>query len=126
VVAPKAVGGGVPRYSGEDFPEKASMLAYCDALVTYIHHVLEAAIKDRPLISCCIDAETGWPDNFWIPLHEIPTLTNSYQGRKCKSCCQCFHAGRVDKSTRCLLEHPELDRENRLNFVKQELTYIKR
>jgi CDP-glycerol glycerophosphotransferase (TagB/SpsB family) len=125
VVAPKAVGGGVPRYSGEDFPEKASMLAYCDALVTiYSTMVLEAAIKDRPLISCCIDAETGWPDNFWIPLHEIPTLPTATRVENVKAAVNVFTQEELIKALDAYLKHPELDRENRSNFVKQELTYI--
>jgi len=125
VVAPKAVGGGVPRYSGEDFPEKASMLTHCDALVTiYSTMVLEAAIKDRPLISCCIDSEGGWLNNYWIPLHEIPTLPTATRVENAKAAVTVFTTEGLVKALNAYLEHPELDRENRANFVRQELTYL--
>lgn len=124
VVAPKALGGGAPRYSGEDFPEKASMMAYCDVLVTiYSTMVLEAAIKDRPIISCCIDTE-GWRDNYWIPLHEVPTLPTAARVEKAEAAVNAFTEEELINELDNYLEHPERHRENRANFVKDELTYL--
>ncbi len=125
VIAPKATGGGVPRYSGEDFPEKASMMAYCDVLVTiYSTMVLEAAIKDRPIVSCCIDSEGGWPNNFWIPLHEVPLLPTAARVVKADAAVNAFTTEELIHELDRYLEHPELHRENRAKFVKEELTYL--
>lgn len=125
VVAPKALAGGLPRYSGEDFPEKASMLAYCDVLVTiYSTMVLEAAIKDKPLISCCIDSPDGWPGNFWIPLHEVPGWPTAARVNKTGAGTNAFTPEELVQALEENLSHPELRRENRRRFVEQELTYI--
>jgi len=125
VVAPKALAGGLPRYSGEDFPEKASMLAYCDVLVTiYSTMVLEAAIKDKPLISCCIDSPTGWKDNFWIPLHDVPGWPTAARVNKTGAGTNAFTSEQLVAALEAYLSHPELHRENRRRFVEQELTYL--
>lgn len=125
VVAPKALAGGLPRYSGEDFPEKASMLAYCDVLVTiYSTMVLEAAIKDKPLVSCCIDSPTGWPGNFWIPLHEVPNWPTAARLNKIKAGTNAFTRDELVAALEKYLMHPEINRENRRRFVEQELTYL--
>ena len=125
IVAPKAVGGGAPRYSGEDFPEKASMLAYSDVLVTiYSTMVLEAALKDRPVISCCIDSENGWPENFWIPLHEVPSWPTAARVVNSNAAVNVFSTEELSSELDRYLAHPELHRENRLDFIKQELTFL--
>lgn len=125
VVAPKALAGGLPRYSGEDFPEKASMLAYCDVLVTiYSTMVLEAAIKDKPLISCCIDSPTGWEENFWIPLHDVPGWPTAARVNKTGAGTNAFTSEELVSALEAYLSQPELHRENRRRFVEQELTYL--
>ena len=51
VVELKETPDGMERYSGEEFPEKTSMLAHCDVLATiYSTMVVEAAIHDTPFI----------------------------------------------------------------------------
>lgn len=125
VVAPKAVGGGVPRYSGEDFPEKASMLAYSDVIVTiYSTMVLEAAIKNRPLISCCIDTNEGWPESFWLPLHEVPGLPTAKRVVKAGAAVNVFTAEELTRTLDEYLQNPNLHTENRMEFAKQELTFL--
>ncbi len=125
VVAPKAVGGGVPRYSGEDFPEKASMLAYSDVIVTiYSTMVLEAAIKNRPIISCCIDTTEGWAENFWMPLHDVPDLPTAKRVVKANAAVNVFTVEELIKTLDCYLQNPDLHSENRLKFAEQELTFL--
>ena len=125
VVAPKALSGGLPRYSGEDFPEKASMLAYCDILVSiYSTMVVEAAMHDKPVISVCIDSPTGWPDHYWIPLHEVPSWPTASRVEKEQATMTAFTHAELIANLNTYLEHPELHRENRKRFVEQELTYV--
>ena len=43
------LGAGLAHYSGEDMPEKASMMAWSDVFLTvYSTMVVETAIHDRP------------------------------------------------------------------------------
>jgi hypothetical protein len=126
VVKPEPLGGEFGYYSGEDMPEKASMMAHADVFLTvYSTMVVEAAIHDRPIVSVCIDAEKGWnrPRKFSLPLSEIgdwPTHTRFRSAR----------AGKVVGDRQALkqaiqeyLANPELDREERLAFVEREVTY---
>ncbi len=74
VVEPVPLGGELGYYSGEDMPEKTSMMAYSDVFLTvYSTMVVEAAIHDRPIVSMCIDAPGGWnrKDHFSLALSEI-------------------------------------------------------
>jgi hypothetical protein len=125
VVAPKALAGGLPRYSGEDFPEKASMLAHCDVLVTiYSTMVVEAALYDKPLISVCIDSPTGWPENFWIPLHEVPSWPTASRVNKLSAGMNAFTSAELIIALDAYLSDPSLHRENRQKFVEQEITFL--
>jgi len=74
VVEPVPLGGELGYYSGEDMPEKTSMMAYSDVFLTvYSTMVVEAAIHDRPIVSVVIDAPGGWnqPGRFSLALSEI-------------------------------------------------------
>lgn len=125
VVAPKALSGGLPRYSGEDFPEKASMLAHCDVMVTiYSTMVVEAALQDKPVISVCIDSPTGWGNGFWVPLHEVPSWPTASRVEKAGATLSAFTEDELVADLNAYLQHPELHRENRSAFVKQELTFL--
>ncbi len=74
IVEPKEMPKGLERYSGEDFPEKASMLEYSDILVTiYSTMVVEGALHDTPCINTVIPNENGWKNKFWVPMEEIPS-----------------------------------------------------
>ncbi|RPJ45661.1 MAG: hypothetical protein EHM21_09225, partial [Chloroflexi bacterium] len=54
LVEPVPLGGELGYYSGEDMPEKASMMAYSDIFLTvYSTMVVETALHDRPIISVC-------------------------------------------------------------------------
>jgi len=125
VVAPKALAGGLPRYSGEDFPEKASMLAHCDVLVTiYSTMVVEAALHDKPSISVCIDSPTGWPENFWIPLHDVPSWPTAARVNKLGAGMNAFTAEELVTTLDAYLSDPSLHRQNRMRFVEQEITFL--
>lgn len=72
LVEPVSLGGELGHYSGEDMPEKTSMMAISDVFVTvYSTMVVETAIHRTPIIAECIDHEIGWTENFYLPLSEI-------------------------------------------------------
>ena len=126
VVDPIPLGGSLGYYSGEDMPEKASMLAYSDIFLTvYSTMVVEAALHDRPVISVCIDSPKGWdvPRKYSLPLSEIGNWPTHDRFRRAR-------AGQVAESQQELqdainqyLESPDLDCEARSRFIEREITF---
>lgn len=126
VVAPRPLAGTVLRYSGEDFEEKASMLAHCDVMISiYSTMVLEAAIYDKPVVSACIDTPEGWPENFWIPLSEIPDWPTAKRVNECGAARTAFTQEDMIAHLNAYLSDPALDSAGRRKFIEQELTYLK-
>jgi hypothetical protein len=125
VVEPVPLGeGGMSYYSGEDMPEKSSMMAYSDIMVTvYSTMVVEASIHGTPVISLCIDAPEGWPGKFTLPLSQIsgwPThqrYLDSKAGREAQN-----QAGLAQALNR-YLEDPAADQQARTAFIERECTF---
>lgn len=125
IVEPSEVPGGLERYSGEDYQEKGSMLAYCDTLVTvYSTMVVEAMLHDKPVISACIDTSEGWPGKYWVPMHTIPTWPTARRFNKAGAGRLALSVEELQQELNAYLSNPGLDRENRRKFVEQELTYL--
>jgi hypothetical protein len=125
VVEPAEVAGGLERYSGEDFPEKASMLAHCDVLATiYSTMVVEASLHDKPIISVCIDSPTGWKDKFWIPLHDVPDWPTAARINKANAGKTVMDSEELRIALDLYLSNPAMEARERREFVKQELTYL--
>jgi hypothetical protein len=126
IVEPIPLGGTLGYYSGEDMPEKASMLTHSDVFLTvYSTMVVEAALHDRPVISVCIDSLKGWevPRKYSLPLSEIGNWPTHDRFR-------CAGAGQVAASLQELqdainryLMSPGLDREARNRFIESEITF---
>lgn len=126
LVEPVPLGEGLGYYSGEDMPEKASMMAHADVFLTvYSTMVVEAAVHDRPIVSVCIDAPGGWnwPRKYSLPLSEIGNWPTHQRFREAG-------AGRVAMDERELrlaveayLKDPDLDSEARRAFVAREITF---
>ena len=126
VVEPVAMGGDLGYYSGEDMPEKTSMMAYSDVFTTvYSTMCVECAIHGRPIIAVCIDALNGWnrKGKFSMPLSKIGDWPTHLRFRKAG-------AGRVatDKETlkavlNGYLQDSSLDREARRKFIADEVTF---
>ena len=126
LVEPVPLGGELGYYSGEDMPEKASMMAYSDVFVTvYSTMVVEAAIHDCPIVSLCIDKPGGWnqPGKFSLKLSEIADWPTHLRFRQAG-------AGRVAFSEKDLIEHlnsylqnPKLDSDFRHQFIEDEVTF---
>ncbi len=125
VVAPRPLAGTVLRYSGEDFEEKASMLAHCDVMISiFSTMVLEAALHDKPVVSACIDTPEGWPENFWIPLSEIPGWPTAKRVNDCGAARTAFTKEDMTAHLNAYLSDPSLDAAGRRKFIEQELTYL--
>ena len=125
LVEPVALGGDLGHYSGEDMPEKSSMMAHSDIMVTvYSTMALEASIHGTPVISLCIDSISGWPDNFSLNLSQIgrwPThmrFSESGAGREAQSEIE------LKKALDYYLINPNLDDRLRQDFVSRECTFV--
>ncbi|MAT45576.1 MAG: hypothetical protein CL609_24870 [Anaerolineaceae bacterium] len=125
IVEPKEAPEGLERYSGEDFPEKASMLEYSDILVTiYSTMVVEGALHDTPCINTVIPNENGWKNKFWVPMEEIPSWPTPVR-------IDGFNAGKRVTSKHELiqalneyLDNPALDKEGRRALAESEVTFL--
>jgi hypothetical protein len=126
LVEPVALGGDLGYYSGEDMPEKTSMMAYSDVFTTvYSTMCVETAIHDRPIVSVCLDIPGGWnkPGKFSLALSEIGNWPTHQRFREA-------HAGRVASDNETLkkllnayLVDPTLDSEQRKKFIHDEVTF---
>lgn len=124
VVEPVPLGGSLGYYSGEDMPEKSSMMAHADVFTTvYSTMLVEASIHDRPVLSVCIDSPTGWPGKFTLPLSRIggwPTHARFLQSG-------CGMASHDPQSLRNGLNHylqnPLVNQNERREFITRECTY---
>jgi len=125
IVEPAALGGGLERYSGEDFPEKASMLKHCDVMATvYSTMVVEAALHDTPFVSVCINIPGGWGEKFWIPLSDVPGWPTASRVNEAKAGRTVLDADALLDTLNAYLENPALDAPQRKQFIHDELTYI--
>ena len=124
VVEPVPLGGSLGYYSGEDMPEKSSMMAYCDVFVTvYSTMVVEASVYNRPVVSACIDSSVGWPGKFTLPLSRIgdwPThsrFRNSAAGRVA------YSEPELKDALNFYLANPQAETEARRAFIERECTF---
>ncbi len=127
IVEPREMPGGLERYSGEDYPEKASMLKHSDVLVTiYSTMVVEAALHDTPFVSACLESPRGWADKgkFWVPLREIPTWPTAARVNALGAGRTVFTPGELRDAIETYLTDPQRDAENRRRFIAQELTWL--
>ena len=125
IVEPREMPGDLERYAGEDYPEKASMMAHCDVLVTlYSTMVVEVAIQDKPIVNACLPTNEGYGDDFWVPILDVPMFPTSRR-------VNASGAGRLARSKDELqqilsayLLDPTLDADQRHQFLLQELTFL--
>jgi CDP-glycerol glycerophosphotransferase (TagB/SpsB family) len=131
VVEPVPIGGELGHYSGEDMPEKSSMMAHADVFLTvYSTMVVEAAIHDRPIISVCIDAPRGWGyvrkmplRKYSLPLSNIGDWPTHDRFRESGAGRVVFDKDQLRKAVNDYLNNPALDSEARASFVRREVTY---
>jgi hypothetical protein len=126
LVEPVALGGELGYYSGEDMPEKASMMAYSDVFLTvYSTMVVETAVHDRPIISVCIDVPGGWnqPGKFSLSLTEIGQWPTHERFRAAGAGQVVFDAPELKQAIDRYLRDPQADGEQRRKFIRDECTY---
>lgn len=126
LVEPVALGGDLGFYSGEDMPEKASMMAWSDVFCTvYSTMIVETAIHHRPIIAVCIDAPKGWdtPGKFDLKLSEIGEWPTHERFRHAKAGRVATNINELRDALNLYLAHPETDAAERDAFVKAECTF---
>jgi hypothetical protein len=126
LVEPVSLGGGLGHYSGEDMPEKASMMAYADVFLTvYSTMVVETAIHDRPIISVTIDTPGGWnmPDVYSLPLTAIGDWPTHLRFRLSGAGRVAVNQEEVRQNVNFYLADPTADSEKRRKFILDECSY---
>ncbi len=126
LVEPVALGGDLGFYSGEDMPEKSSMMAWSDVFLTvYSTMVVETAIHNRPIVSVCIDAPGGWnqPGKFSLSLSEIGAWPTHERFRNAHAGRVVYNKEQLKDAINMYLEHPEADETERIKFVHDECTF---
>ncbi len=126
VVEPVPLGGELGYYSGEDMPEKTSMMAHSDVFLTvYSTMVVEAAIHDRPIVAVCIDAPGGWnqPGRFSLALSEIGDWPTHRRFREAGAGRVALDAAGLEQAVNAYLRDPNADRAARQRFIADEVTF---
>ncbi len=126
VVDPVPLGGELGYYSGEDMPEKTSMMAYSDVFMTvYSTMVVEAAIHDRPILSVCFDAPGGWnqKDKFSLPLSQIGNWPTHQRFRQAKAGRVITDPADLKVNIDACLRNPWSEQKERRAFVEKECTF---
>jgi CDP-glycerol glycerophosphotransferase (TagB/SpsB family) len=126
LVEPVPLGGELGYYSGEDMPEKASMMAYADVFLTvYSTMVVETAIHDRPIVATCIDVPGGWntPGKFSLSLREIGEWPTHQRFRNASAGRVAFDEAQLRDAINLYLCNPQTDQEKRQKFIRDECTF---
>ena len=124
LVEPVPLGEEFGYYSGEDMPEKTSMMAHSDIFLTvYSTMVVEASIHERPIIAITINSETGWPGQYSLKLTEIGRWPT--HGRFIASGAGVVVDNEADlqEAVNRYLTNPEVDLAAQRAFIRQECTY---
>ncbi len=126
LVEPVPLGGELGYYSGEDMPEKSSMMAHADVFATvYSTMLVEAAIHDRPVISICIDQPGGWnqPDKYSLALTEIGKWPTHDRFRRAKAGDVVYNSLELKDAINKALHDNPTERDNRRMFVENEVSF---
>ncbi len=126
VVEPVPLGGELGYYSGEDMPEKTSMMAHSDVFLTvYSTMVVECAIHDRPIVAVCIDAPGGWnqPGRFSLALSEIGDWPTHRRFREAVAGRVALDSAELEAAVNFYLNNPDADCQARRDFIRRECTF---
>jgi hypothetical protein len=126
VVQPVPLGGSLGYYGGEDMPEKASMLAYSDIMVTvYSTMLVECAVHDTPMIAAVLDTPGGWniPGKFSLALKDIGNWPTHLRFRQARAGKIASDEAQLREALNAYLQNPQLDAAERRQFIENEITY---
>jgi hypothetical protein len=124
VVEPVPLGGELGYYSGEDMPEKASMMAHSDIFTTvYSTMVVEASIHARPVVSVCLDSPVGWPGKYTLPLSQIGDWPTHQRFRQSGAGSEALDEAQLCQAINYYLVNPQDASDARQRFIRQECTY---
>ena len=125
VVEPVPLGGSLGYYSGEDMPEKTSMMAHSDVFVTvYSTMVVEASVHEKPVVSACIDSEIGWPGKFTLALSEIGNWPTHQRFRQSGAGRVAYSKNELKEAINHYLDSPDAELEERRAFIAAECSFI--
>jgi hypothetical protein len=125
LVEPVPLGGELGYYSGEDMPEKSSMMAYSDIFLTvYSTMVVEASIHETPIISVVIDSPTGWPGEYSLPLSKIGGWPTHSRFRRAGAGKVVSNQAGLRQAINQYLSNPAQDLEAQRKFIRQECTFV--
>jgi hypothetical protein len=126
LVEPVPLGGELGYYSGEDMPEKTSMMAYSDVFLTvYSTMVVEEAIHGKPIVAVCIDAPGGWnqPGRFSLPLSQIGEWPTHQRFRQAQAGRVALNETELRDVVNTYLKNPDADKPQREKFIRDEVTF---
>ncbi len=126
LVEPVPLGGELGYYSGEDMPEKTSMMAYSDVFLTvYSTMVVEAAIHETPIVSVCIDNPGGWNQSgkFSLALSEIGNWPTHQRFRLSGAGLEAQDYETLKDAVNHYLRDPQVDLEKCRQFILDECTF---
>ncbi len=126
VVRPKALGGSLGYYGGEDMDEKSSMMAHSDIFVTvYSTMVVETAVHDTPIIAAVIDVPGGWnvPGKYSLALKDIGDWPTHQRFRWAKAGKVAANQNELLDAINLYLMDPSLDQKERHEFIRNEITF---
>lgn len=126
LVEPVPLGGELGYYSGEDMPEKCSMMAYADVFLTvYSTMVVETALHERPIVAVCLDTPGGWntPGKFSLALSEIGEWPTHQRFRAAGAGRVAMDADTLREAVNLYLRDPQADAEARRRFIRNEVTF---
>lgn len=127
VVEPVPLGGELGYYSGEDMPEKSSMMAHSDVFTTvYSTMVVEAAIHERPIVSICIDQPGGWntPRKYSLALSKIGNWPTHQRFRDSGAGKVAIDKAGLRDALNHYLRNDQAEVKERRNFIRQECTFV--
>jgi len=124
LVEPVPLGGELGYYSGEDMPEKSSMMAYSDVFTTvYSTMVVEASIHKTPVIGVCIDSPVGWPGKYTLPLSEIGGWPTHSRYRGSGAGQEVLDEIQLKDAINYYLQNPMANQLERQKFIERECTH---
>jgi len=126
VVEPVPLGGSLGYYSGEDMPEKSSMMAHSDVFLTvYSTMVVEVACHGAPIGSACLDTPGGWnrPRKFSLPLSKIGNWPTHDRFRQANAGRVAYNENELRQAIEYYLQNPTADLKPREAFIERECTF---